>query len=81
LAVLLPGLQANAGGRNLMDVGGTNNLSTSTMTIHCGRRPTHGCCPTGSAIRNIGSEGQNSNFIPDTGTTQEVTIDYSSGLG
>ena len=79
LAVLLPGLQANAGGRNLMDVGGTNNLSTSTMTIHGGRAADTRVLSDGLAIRNIGSEGQNSNFIPDTGTTQEVTIDYSSG--
>ena len=61
-----------------MDVGGTNNLQTSTMTIHGGRTGDTRVLLDGLAIRNIGSEGQFSNFVPDTGSTQEVTIDYGA---
>jgi len=78
-AVLLPGLQAGQPGKgNLMDVGGTNNLQTSTMTIHGGRTGDTRVLLDGLSIRNIGSEGQFSNFVPDTSSTQEVTIDYGA---
>ena len=81
-AVLLPGLQAGQpGSGNLMDVGGTNNLQTTTMTIHGGRTGDTRVLIDGVPIRNIGSDGQISNFVPDTGSTQEVTIDYGGRLG
>src|SRR5579862_3787678 len=61
-AVLIPGLQAAQPGRgSLMDVGGTNNLQTSTMTIHGNRSTDTRVLVDGLSIRNIGSEGQFSN--------------------
>src|SRR6185503_15858076 len=32
----------------------------------------------GVRVGNVLSEGQFSNFVPDTGSTQEVTIDYAA---
>jgi hypothetical protein len=79
-AVLIPGLQASQPGRGaLMDVGGTNNLNNTTMTMHGNRSADTRVLIDGIAIRNIGSEGQYSNFVPDTGSTQETTVDYSGG--
>ena len=48
------------------------------MTIHGGRTGDTRVLIDGLTIRNIGSEGQFSNFVPDTGSTQEVTIDYGA---
>jgi hypothetical protein len=78
--VLIPGLSAVLAGHGpLMDVGGTNNLVTSQLTMHGNRSADTRVMLDGLAIRNIGSEGQYSNFSVDTSSTQEVTIDYSGG--
>src|SRR5690606_5466786 len=33
----------------------------------------------GVQIRNLGDAGRASNFVPDMGSTQELTIDYAAG--
>jgi hypothetical protein len=77
--VLIPGLQASQPGRGaLQDVGGTNNLQNTTFVIHGSRQGDTRLQLDGVRVGNILSEGQFSNFVPDTGATQEVTIDYAA---
>jgi hypothetical protein len=79
VAVLIPGLSASQPGRgNLMDVGGTNNLSSIVTTIHGNRPSDQRLMIDGFTIRNIGAEGQNANLLPDTGSVQEMTVDYAA---
>jgi hypothetical protein len=77
--VLIPGLSASQPGRGaLQDVGGTNNLQNTTFTIHGSRQGDTRLQLDGVRVGNILSEGQFSNFVPDTGSTQEVTVDYAA---
>jgi hypothetical protein len=77
--VLIPGLNASQPGRGaLQDVGGTNNLQNTTFTIHGSRQGDTRLQLDGVRVGNVLSEGQFSNFVPDTGSTQEVTIDYAA---
>jgi hypothetical protein len=77
--VLIPGLSASQPGRGaLQDVGGTNNLQNTTFTIHGSRSGDTRLQLDGVRVGNILSEGQFSNFVPDTGSTQEVTVDYAA---
>jgi len=77
--VLIPGLSASQPGRGaLQDVGGTNNLQNTTFVIHGSRQGDTRLQLDGVRVGNILSEGQFSNFVPDTGSTQEVTIDYAA---
>jgi hypothetical protein len=77
--VLIPGLQASQPGRGaLQDVGGTNNLQNTTFVIHGSRQGDTRLQLDGVRLGNVLSEGQFSNYVPDTGSTQEVTIDYAA---
>jgi hypothetical protein len=79
VAVLIPGLSASQPGRGaLADVGGTNNLQNTTMVIHGSRQSDTRLQLDGVRVGNVLSEGQFSNFVPDTGSTQEVTIDVAA---
>jgi hypothetical protein len=76
--VLIPGAAATVTGSGpLMDVGGTNNLKNTTITLHGNSSADTRVLIDGAPIRNIGSQGQYSNFVPDTGATQEVQMSYS----
>jgi hypothetical protein len=77
--VLIPGLAAVQPGRGpLQDVGGTNNLQNTMFTIHGSRQGDTRLQLDGVRVGNVLSEGQFSNFVPDTGSTAEVTIDYAA---
>ena len=78
LAVLVPGLATTQTGRgNIMDVGGTNNLQNSFISIHGSRSNDTRLMIDGIRIGNL-SWGSTTNYVPDTGAAQEITIDYSS---
>ena len=62
----------------LADVGGTNNLQNTTFTIHGGRTSDTRLQLDGVRLGNVLSGGEFSNFVPDTGATQEVTVDYAA---
>ena len=79
LIVLIPGLSAAQPGRGgLADVGGTNNLQNTTFQIHGGRTSDTRLQLDGVRLGNVLSGGEFSNFVPDTGSTQEVTVDYAA---
>jgi len=74
LAVLIPGVVSNA-----QDVGGSSNLGFVVMTIHGNRSSDQRVMVDGFTIRNVAAQGQNSNILPDMGSTLEVAIDYAAG--
>jgi hypothetical protein len=77
--VLLPGVIASQPGRGgLQDVGGTNNLQNTTFQIHGGRTSDTRLQLDGVRLGNVLSPGEFSNFVPDTGATQETTVDYGA---
>jgi hypothetical protein len=79
IAVLIPGLTAIQPGRGaLADVGGTNNLQNTMFTIHGGRTSDTRLQFDGVRLGNVLSPGEFSNFVPDTGATQEITVDYGA---
>jgi hypothetical protein len=79
IAVLIPGLTASQPGRGaLADVGGTNNLQNTQFTIHGGRTSDTRLQLDGVRLGNVLSQGEFSNFVPDTGSTQEITVDYGA---
>jgi hypothetical protein len=73
LAVLVPGM--SSGGQ---DVGGQSVLALSGVTIHDGRSVDQRQMIDGLTLRNVAGNGQTTNFIPDFGSTQEVTMDYAA---
>src|SRR5690606_4338974 len=77
--VLIPGVAASQPGRGaLADIGGTNNLQNTMFTIHGSRQGDTRLQMDGVRVGNILSEGQFSNWVPDTSSTQEVTVDYAA---
>src|SRR4029079_11866306 len=77
--VLLPGVNASQPGRGgLQDVGGTNNLPNTTFSIHGGRTSDTRLQLDGFRLGNVLSPGEFSNFVPDSGATQETTGDYGA---
>ncbi|MBI4519292.1 MAG: hypothetical protein HY701_00525, partial [Gemmatimonadetes bacterium] len=79
LVVLVPGLTASQPGRGaLADVGGTNNLQNTMFVIHGSRQSDTRLQFDGIRMGNVLSEGQFSNMVPDTGSTQEITVDYGA---
>src|SRR4029077_12287305 len=77
--VLIPGVVASQPGRGgLADVGGTNNLQNTTFQIHGGRTSDTRLQLDGVRLGNMLSPGEFSNFVPDTGATQEVAVDYGA---
>src|SRR4029077_17713051 len=80
-ALLLPGLlavQPTVGSGNLVDVGGTNNLQIAWMTIHGSKQSDTRTQVDGVEIRTLESEVHSTNFVPDMGSTQEVTLNYAA---
>jgi len=79
MVVLIPGLAATQPGRGaLADVGGTNNLQNTQFSIHGGRTSDTRLQLDGVRLGNVLSGGEFSNFVPDTGSTQEVAVDYAA---
>ena len=79
MVVLIPGLAAAQPGRGaLADVGGTNNLQNTTFSIHGGRTSDTRLQLDGVRLGNVLSGGEFSNFVPDTGSTQEVAVDFAA---
>ena len=79
LAVLIPGLAATQPGRGgLADVGGTNNLQNTQFTIHGARASDTRLQLDGVRLGNTLSQGEFSNYVPDTGSTEEIAIDYAA---
>lgn len=79
-SVMIPGLSSNQGAARgtTMDVGGTNNLQNTLVSMHGGRTSDTRLMIDGVRIGNIAGEGQWTNYVPDTGSAQEVTIDYGA---
>jgi hypothetical protein len=80
IAVLIPGVIAWSP-RGLNDVGGTDNLQNTYMSIHGGRAYDQRTLIDGIALGNILGTGTSTNFTADMGSTQEVTIDTAAGTG
>jgi hypothetical protein len=76
-AVLIPGMTISTA----QDVGGTNSLAgtTTSLAIHGGRPGDQRILIDGLPTANAETTGNASNFLPNMGSTQEMTIDYSSG--
>ena len=72
-AALIPGM---SGGGS--DVGGQNALSLGSVAIHGGRGNDQRVMVDGVTIRNVAGTGSISNFVPDMGSAQEVTVDYAA---
>ena len=79
-AVLVPGLSSSQGAARgvLMDVGGTNNLQNTLVSMHGGRTSDTRLMVDGLRIGNNVDGGQWTNYVPDQGAAQEVTIDYGA---
>jgi hypothetical protein len=76
LAVLVPGMVTGS-----QDVGGTNTLGFSPVQIHGGRTNNQRLMIDGLMVRNVATQGWNSNTMPDMGASSEMTIDYAAGSG
>ena len=78
LAALVPGLVGQQFGRaGWQDVGGTNNLQISAMSIHGGTFLDTTMAVNGLSSRNLLSTNWATNFVADTGTAAEWTINYA----
>jgi hypothetical protein len=79
-AVLVPGVTLTSfTGGNQQDVGGTGNMNITIFTVHGSRPFDQRLMINGLTARNLLASGWASNYIPDMGTSAEVTMDYSSG--
>ncbi|MEO8257862.1 MAG: carboxypeptidase regulatory-like domain-containing protein [Acidobacteriota bacterium] len=76
-AVLIPGMNISTA----QDVGGTNSLAgtTTSLSIHGGRGGDQRILVDGLPTANIEGTGNASNFLPNMGSTQEMTVDYAAG--
>jgi hypothetical protein len=61
-----------------MDVGGTNNLQLGLMSMHGGRTSDTRLMLDGVRLGNAIGGGESTNYVPDTGSAHEVTIDYGA---
>src|SRR5437773_2638833 len=68
-ATLIPGTVSSQ-----IDAGGTNTLRITNLSIHGGRTVDTRVLIDGSSIGNTSGAGQFTNFVPDLGSTQEVTL-------
>ncbi|MEP7305255.1 MAG: carboxypeptidase regulatory-like domain-containing protein [Acidobacteriota bacterium] len=79
VAVLLPGVTATQAGRGtVLDVGGTTNLQTTSFQIHGGRTTDTRVMIDGVRISNALATSSVTNFVPNQGSTSEVSVDYSA---
>jgi hypothetical protein len=76
LAVLIPGMTTGS-----FDVGGQNTLGFSPVAIHGGRSNDQRLLIDGLTVRNVATQGWNSNSMPDMGSSQEMTVNYAAGNG
>jgi hypothetical protein len=74
-AVLIPGVNTSQ-----IDVGGTNTLQITTMTIHGGRGGDFRLAVDGVSVGNVSGTGAFTDFVIDTGSAREVVADYGSGM-
>jgi hypothetical protein len=72
-AVFIPGM--SGGGA---DVGGQTQTTRGTVSIHGGNGNDQRVMVDGVTIRNVAGTGAISNFVPDHGTAQEVTVNYGA---
>jgi Carboxypeptidase regulatory-like domain len=74
-AFLIPGVNLSN-----VDVGGTNIINTTggSMSIHGGRVDDTRLLIDGITIANTEGTGWSANMLPNMGSTQEVSVDYSS---
>src|SRR5687768_6603345 len=78
MATLLPGVtQTSAGFGTVLDVGGTRSLQTGNLQIHGGRTTDTRVMVDGARIGNALATSSVSNFVPDNGSTREITIEYA----
>jgi hypothetical protein len=71
-ATLVPGMSGTGA-----DVGGTTALTLGAVAIHGGSTNDQRLLFDGITIGNVAGTGSISNFVPDQGTAQEVTVTYS----
>lgn len=77
-AALVPGVTATAAGfGTVLDVGGTRSLQTGNIQIHGGRTTDTRVMIDGARIGNALATSSVSNFVPDNGSTREITIEYA----
>jgi hypothetical protein len=75
-AVLVPGISSS-----FQDVGGANNLAAaaSSLTIHGSRGGDQRVMIAGVPMANLELTGNSSNFVPNMGSVQEMTVDIGAG--
>ena len=75
-AVLVPGISSS-----FQDVGGANNLAAaaSSLTIHGSRGGDQRVTVAGVPMANLELSGNSSNFVPNMGSVQEMTVDIGAG--
>ena len=74
---LLPGITAS-----VQDVGGTSSLNlggNAMLTTHGGRNNDMRVMIDGLSTANAETSGNSSNFLPNMGSTQEISVDYAAG--
>lgn len=75
LAALIPAMSTSNSG----DVGGTNAINLTFLTAHGGRTYDQRVMIDGLSTQNVEGAGQYSGYLPNTGSTQEIAIDYAGG--
>jgi hypothetical protein len=70
-AILIPGMNGTT------DIGGSNNLNMSSLSVHGGSGTDQRVHIDGLPIGNAAGQGESSNFMPDMSSTQEITVNYS----
>jgi hypothetical protein len=71
-ATLIPGMSGSG-----QDVGGTTALTLGAVAIHGGSSNDQRLMFDGIVIGNVAGTGSISNFVPDQGTAQEITVTYA----
>lgn len=75
LAATIPAMTTSNPG----DVGGTNAINLTFLTAHGGRTFDQRVMIDGLSTHNVEGAGQYSGYLPNTGSTQEISIDYAGG--
>ncbi|MEQ1575583.1 MAG: TonB-dependent receptor, partial [Vicinamibacterales bacterium] len=75
LAAMIPAMNTS----NSSDIGGTNSISLVFLTAHGGRSADQRVMIDGLSTHNAEGAGQYSGYLPNTGSTQEIAIDYAGG--
>ncbi len=71
-ATLIPGMSGSGN-----DVGGTTALTLGAVAIHGGSTNDQRLLFDGITVGNVAGTGSISNFVPDQGTAQEITVTYA----